>query len=352
MAKRKDKSGTLINPKTFSRLFNDISSLIEQSRKNVALHINSEMVTVNWRIGTSINVNILENKRAEYGKAIISRLSDLLTSKYGSGYSIAHLTYCRTFAAIYPNEQIVHAMREQLSWTHIRIILSIKDEIKREFYLQLCIKERWKTRFLEERIDSMLFERTALSKKPDELIKKELTILKSDGTVTSDLVFRDPYVLDFLGLKDTYSEFDLESAILRQLQKFITELGSDFAFIARQKMITIDKEDFRIDLLFYHRGLRRLVAIDLKLDRFKAAYKGQMELYLKWLDKYERKEGEETPVGLILCAQKQQEQIELLELNHGHIRVAEYLTQLPSKELLAQKLQRAIEIARNTGKKK
>jgi predicted nuclease of restriction endonuclease-like (RecB) superfamily len=253
---------------------------------------------------------------------------------------------------MYPDQEIVHALREQLSWTHIRIILSIKEEIKREFYLQLCIKERWKTRHLEERIASMLFERTALSKKSEELIRKELKVLKSEGTVSSDLVFRDPYVLDFLGLKDTYSESDLEFAILRQLQSFITELGSDFAFIARQKVITIDKEDFRIDLLFFHRGLRRLVAIDLKLDKFKAAYKGQMELYLKWLDKYERKPGEECPIGLILCAQKQHEQIELLELDKGGIRVSEYLTQLPSRELLSQKLKMAIQMARSQTKQK
>jgi predicted nuclease of restriction endonuclease-like (RecB) superfamily len=191
----------------------------------------------------------------------------------------------------------------------------------------------------------MLFERSALSRKPEEVLKQELSTLRSAGAVTPDLVFRDPYVLDFLGLSDTYSERDLESAILTQLQQFIIELGSDFAFLARQKRILIDNEDFKIDLLFYHRGLKRLVAIDLKLGRFKAAYKGQMELYLKWLDKYERKEGEESPIGLILCAEKSEEQIELLELNKGHIRVSEYLTQLPPKEVFASKLHKAIQLA-------
>lgn len=191
----------------------------------------------------------------------------------------------------------------------------------------------------------MLFERSALSRKPEELLRQELSTLQSGGAVTPDLVFRDPYVLDFLGLSDTYSERDLESAILTQLQQFIIELGSDFAFLARQKRILIDNEDFKIDLLFYHRGLRRLVAIDLKLGRFKATYKGQMELYLKWLDKHERKEGEESPIGLILCAEKSQEQIELLELDKGHIRVSEYLTQLPPKEVFASRLHKAIELA-------
>ena len=249
----------------------------------------------------------------------------------------------RTF---FHEDEIVNALSTQLSWTHLRELAAIEDDLKRIFYTELSIKERWSTRILSERIGSMLYERTALSKKPEQLIKKELDLLKSQGTVTADLVFRDPYVLNFLGLPDMYSESDFESAILNQLQQFIIELGSDFAFIARQKRIIIDNEDYKIDLLFYHRGLKRLVAIDLKLDRFKAAYKGQMELYLKWLNKHERKAGEDTPIGLILCSQKQQEQIELLELNKGQIRVSEYLTQLPPKELLAEKLHKAIEIAR------
>jgi predicted nuclease of restriction endonuclease-like (RecB) superfamily len=256
------------------------------------------------------------------------------------------LWHCVRTADIFSENEIVNALSTQLSWTHLRELAAIEDDLKRTFYTELSIRETWSTRTLQERIGSLLYERTALSKKPQELIKKELNLLKAEGSVTPDLVFRDPYVLSFLGLRDTYNENDLESSILNHLQHFIIELGSDFAFIARQKRILIDKEDYRIDLLFYHRGLRRLVAVDLKLDRFKAAYKGQMELYLKWLDKYERKEGEGLPIGLILCSEKQQEQIELLELNKGHIRVAEYLTQLPSKELLAQKLHTAIEIAR------
>jgi predicted nuclease of restriction endonuclease-like (RecB) superfamily len=247
---------------------------------------------------------------------------------------------------IFGEDQIVNALSTQLSWTHLRELAAIENDLKREFYTELSMRERWSTRTLQGRMKSMLFERTGLSKKPEALIRKELNLLRQEGSVTPDLVFRDPYVLDFLGLKDTYSETDLESAILKQLQYFIIELGSDFAFIARQKRILIDKEDYKIDLLFYHRGLRRLVAIDLKLDRFKAGYKSQMELYLKWLNKYERKEGEETPIGLILCAEKQHEQIELLELEKGHIRVAEYLTQLPPKKLLAEKLQVAISVVR------
>jgi predicted nuclease of restriction endonuclease-like (RecB) superfamily len=222
----------------------------------------------------------------------------------------------------------------------------LKNDLQRKFYIEMCALEKWSTRKLKERIDSMLFERTAISKKPDNLIKEELEKLKDSEELSPDLVFRDPYVLDFLGLKDTYSEKDLEASILRELENFILELGQGFSFIERQKRMAIDGEDFKLDLLFYHRKLRRLVAIDLKLGKFKAAYKAQMELYLRWLEKNEMQEGEKTPVGLILCAEGNKEQIELLQLHKSGIKVAEYLTELPSKKVLQQKLHQAIEISK------
>ena len=210
----------------------------------------------------------------------------------------------------------------------------------------MCRIERWSVRTLREKIGGMLFERTALSRKPDELARKELAELRDEDRLTPDLVFRDPYFLDFLGLKDTYSEKDLEAAILREMEQFILELGAGFTFVARQKRIVIDGEDFYLDLLFYHRKLRRLVAVDLKLERFKAADKGQMELYLRWLEKYEMEPGEEAPIGLILCADKGDEQIELLQLDRSGIRVASYLTELPPKKLLEQKLHESARRAR------
>ena len=326
-------------------LFNHIVVLIEQSRRRVALHVNSEITHLYWRVGKVINLELLGEQRAEYGEGIISSLATELTNTYGSGWSKRHLWHCVRVADTFPEDLIVNALSTQLSWTHLRLLAAIEDELKRMFYTELSMQEQWSTRVLQERMDSMLFERSALSKKPEELLRQELSTLQSSGAVTPDLVFKDPYVLDFLGLSNTYSERDLESAILAQLQQFIIELGSDFAFLARQKRIIIDNEDFKIDLLFYHRGLKRLVAIDLKLGKFRAAYKGQMELYLKWLDKHERKEGEESPIGLILCAEKSQEQIELLELDKGHIRVSEYLTQLPPKEVFASRLHKAIALA-------
>jgi predicted nuclease of restriction endonuclease-like (RecB) superfamily len=192
----------------------------------------------------------------------------------------------------------------------------------------------------------MLFERTAISKKPEDLVKQEIAALRDEDKLTPDLVFRDPYFLDFLGLKDTYSEKDLEAAILREMEGFILELGAGFSFIARQKRITVDDEDYYLDLLFFHRKLKRLIAIELKLGKFKAAYKGQMELYLRWLEKYEKEPGEETPLGLILCAGKASEQIELLQLHNSGIKVAEYMTELPERKLLEQKLHKAVEMAR------
>jgi predicted nuclease of restriction endonuclease-like (RecB) superfamily len=335
-------------------LYKEVSVLIEQSRGKVALIVNQEITLLYWHIGKVINEYLLKSKRAGYGETIVATVSRQLTVDYGKGFNKSNLHRMINFYKAFSEENKIATLTQQLSWSHFIEILILEEPLKREFYLELCKHERWSVRVLRERISSMLYERTALSKKPEDVIKQELGTLKTQGSVTTDLVFRDPYILNFLGLKDTYSETDLESAILNQLQHFIIELGTDFAFIARQKRIVIDNEDHKIDLLFYHRGLKRLVAIDLKLDRFKAAFKGQMELYLKWLDKYERRKDEESPLGLILCSKKQQEQIELLELNQGEIRVAEYITQLPSKELLAKKLHAAIELAKvtNTNKEK
>jgi predicted nuclease of restriction endonuclease-like (RecB) superfamily len=250
------------------------------------------------------------------------------------------------FAEVFPDERIVVSLIRQLSWTHIIALIPLDKPLQRDFYAEMCRIERWSVRTLRRKIDSMLYERTALSKKPEELARIELAALRDEDKLTPDLVFRDPYFLDFLGLTGAFQEKDLEAAILMEMEAFILELGVGFAFLERQKRITLDGDDFYLDLLFFHRRLRRLVAIELKLGEFKPAFKGQMELYLRWLDKYERREGEDTPLGMILCAGKKQEQIELLELDGAGIHVAEYLTALPPRKLLAKKLHRAVELAR------
>jgi len=333
-------------------LLQSIVSLIDGTRERVALTVNSELTLLYWNIGKQINEDILKNGRADYGNNTIAELSLVLTEKYGSGFNKRNLQSFIKLNAVYQDIEILHAVRAKLAWTHIRDIIYVNDPLKREFYTQLCIHERWSVRTLQERMGSMLYERTAISKKPELTILNELELLKNEKQITPELTFRDPYFLDFLGLHDSYSEKDLESAILANLQHFITEMGTEFAFLARQKRIIIDNEDFYIDLLFYHRGLRCLIAIDLKLDKFKADYKSRMELYLRWLEQNEQREGENKPIGLILCTEKSPEQIKYLMLdNDERIKVAEYLTLLPSKKVLEQKLQKAIELAENSIRK-
>jgi predicted nuclease of restriction endonuclease-like (RecB) superfamily len=246
------------------------------------------------------------------------------------------------FATVFEDVRIVSTLSRQLSWSHFQEIFPLDDPLKRQFYCEMCRLEKWNIRTLRDKISGMLFERTALSKKPEKLIKQELDRLSKENVVTPDLVFRDPYFLDFLGLKDTYAEKDLESAILREMEAFLLELGVGFSFVARQKRMTVDGEDYYLDLLFYNRKLHRLVAIDLKLGKFTAQDKGQMELYLRWLEKYEMEMGEEMPVGLILCAGKSDDHVELLQLSKSGIRVATYLTELPPKKVLERKLHEAI----------
>lgn len=328
-------------------LFKSVIKLIEESRSRTALEINSEITLLYWNIGKYIREDILKNNRADYGQRIVESLSERLTNQYGRGWSKRHLHNCLRFTEAFPHEQIVHALRTQLSWTHIRSLIPIEDELKRNFYIELSKIEKWSTRQLDERIQSMLYERTAISKRSDKTIRQELQHLKEQQQITPDIVFRDPYILDFLGLSDTFSETDLETAIIVELQRFIIELGNDFTFLARQKRITIDNRDYKIDLLFYHRRLKCLIAIDLKIGEFEAGYKGQMELYLRYLEKNESLEGENSPVGLILCIGKNEEHVELLRLEKSNIKVAEYITILPDKKLLKQKLHKAIEIARH-----
>ncbi len=250
------------------------------------------------------------------------------------------------FAEAFSDERIVSALRRQLTWTHFKTLAYVEDDLKREFYAEMCRIERWNTRTLSDKIGSMLFERTALSKRPDKLARTKIQKLREQDELSADLVFRDPYVLDFLGLKDTYAEKDLEAAIIREIESFILELGVGFTFVARQKRIVIDGEDYYLDLLFYHRKLRRLIALDLKIGKFTAADKGQMELYLKWLAKHEREPHEAEPLGIILCAGTRKEHIELLEPAESGIHVASYLTELLSKKQLKRKLRESVRLAR------
>lgn len=326
--------------------FDNISILISEVKSRVQNNLNSEMVLLYWNIGNYIRNNIYTDDNQEYGKKIISTLSSELCSKYGRGYSRSNLFNMIKFYEKFSDFKIVQTLSGQLSWSHVLELLKIEDKLKCEFYIAMITNERWSVRMLKERINSMLYERTALSKLPEATIENDLKILNEQNMMSKDLFFKDPYVLDFLELQDTYSEKDFENAILLELERFMLEFGRDFTFVGRQVRISIGDRDYYIDLLFYHRKMRRLVLIELKLGEFKPEYKGQVELYLRWLDKNERNEGEEAPLGIILCAEKSTETVELLELDKSGIHVAQYLTQMPPKDVLEKKLHKAIELAR------
>ncbi len=327
-------------------LLQDLRKIIDHTRKSIASTVNAGLTMLYWRLGERIRKEVLQGERAEYGLSIVVTLSRQLVIEYGNSFTDKNLRRMVQFAEVFPDEKIVVSLIRQLSWTHFIALIPIKDAIKRDFYAEMCRIEKWNVRTLRSKLDSMLYERTALSKRPELVARAEVDSLRKEDQLTPDLVFRDPYVLEFLKLNDRYLEKDVEDAIMRELEQFLLELGVGFCFVARQKRIVVDGDDFHIDLLFFHRGLKRLVAIELKLGDFQPEHKGQMELYLRWLNKYERGPGEESPMGLILCTGKKQERIELLELGQSGIHVAEYLTAFPSKEILQEKLQQAIQHAR------
>lgn len=327
-------------------LLSDLRRLIEQARAQVAQAANSTLTLLYWHVGQRIRREVLGERRAEYGEQIVSTLSAQLVREYGPGFALRNLRRMIQFAESFPDEAIVASLSPQLGWSHFVEILPLRQPLEREFYAEMCRVERWSVRTLRERIGSQLYLRSALAKKPEAVVKAEIGHLRAGGRMTPDLVFRDPYLLDFLGLPDGYSERDLEDAVLRDIERFLLELGMGFTFVARQKRISVGKDDFYLDLLFYHRHLRRLVAVELKLEPFQPAHKGQMELYLRWLDRHDRAPGEESPLGLILCAGADSEQVELMDLQASGIRVAEYLSKLPDAATLQQRLHRAIEQAR------
>lgn len=312
--------------KTFhnSSLLNELSQLIEQTQHQITQQANSALTMLFWHVGFMIGQDILENKRADYGKQIVVTLSRQLVEKYGRNFEEKNLRRMLQFSEMFSEKEIVVTLSRQLSWSHFLVLLPLKSEEARLFYAHSA--SGIGVRELRKKIHNKEYERTSIA--------------NIRNAVTPDIrnSFKDPYFLDFLGLSDTYLEKDLEDAVLREIEKFILELSKGLSFIERQKRMIIDGEDFYLDLLFYHRKLRRLVAVELKLGKFHAKYKGQMELYLKWLDRYEKNEGELPPVGIILCSESNPEQVQLLEMHKDGIMVAEYWTELPSKRELEKKI--------------
>jgi len=328
-------------------LLTDLRELIQSARQRIATVANSTTTMLYWHLGRRLLADSLQDERAPYGKRILATVSRELTLEFGQAFTLRSLYRAIQFYQGFSDQEIVSTLSAQLSWSHFIELLPIKAPLARDFYAEMCRIERWDVRTLRQKIGGMLFQRTALSRKPEAVISAEIVKLR-DGQMSPDTVFRDPYLLDLLGLKGAYSERDLESAILREIEGVLLEMGTGFAFVARQKRMSVGKDDFHLDLLFFHRHLRRLIAVELKLESFQPAHIGQMELYLRWLDKHERAPGEEAPIGLILCAAADAEQVELLQLDAKSIRVSEYLTELPPLPLLRARLHQAIAHARES----
>ena len=330
----------------YQSLHAQVRQLIIEARSTVVKQVNQTLTMTYWQIGKQISIEILDSNRAEYGKQVLRKLSQQLSDEFGKGFGYRNLLRMKLFYDYFPEQEKVTTLSSQLSWSHFVELLKLDNDIQREFYARMSHHEGWSVRTLRERMDGMLFERSAIAKQPEQVIRQELAKLEQPQTTSLALHLKDPYLLDFLDLQDNFSEKDLENAILHKLEHFILELGSDFAFMARQKRLQIGNNDYYLDLLFYHRKLKRLVLIELKLGEFKPEYKGQVELYLKWLAKHEQHSDENPPIAILLCSSKDKEVIELMELEQDAIHVSEYWLQLPPKEVLQAKLHKAIEEAK------
>lgn len=337
----------MVNTLTTQTLISDICELINRAKSQIAKTINQEMTLLYWHIGERIQKEILNFARAEYGEKVIETLSQQLTIRYGKGFSTANLFKMIALYEAFPDKNILLTLSTKLTWSHFVTLLYLKDPLKREFYAQMCSMDRWSVRTLREKIHKLLYERTALAKQPEAVIADSLSLVQQQNRLSTDMILQDPYVLEFLDLPKNYSESHLESAILDDIQQFLLEMGAGFCFVARQKRISVGKKDYWIDLLLYNRYLRRLVVVELKITEFKPEHKGQMEFYLRWLDKHERQGDDNAPLGIILCAEKDQEQVNLFDLDGSGIHVAEYLTELPPKEEFERRVHEAIQRSRD-----
>jgi predicted nuclease of restriction endonuclease-like (RecB) superfamily len=311
-----------------SKIFERVANIIELRKSRAGQYANREVTLMYWEVGHYVNSVVLDGSRAAYGKRIVTELASQLIVKYGKTFDVHNLRRMMRFAERFEDFQIVTELASQLSWSHFIEILPIKTDEARMFYAHDSALRHLGTKELRRQISRKAYERR-------EIANTQV----SETSALPFNVFRDPYLLDVLGLKDNYDEGDLEKAILIELEKFILEFGHGFAFVDRQKRMTMDGDDFKLDLLFFHRALRRLVAVELKIGRFKPQYMGQMRFYLKWLDRYERQKHENPPIGIILCTTASRKQIELLELDKEGIAVAEYWTDLPPKADFERKIQ-------------
>ena len=319
----------------------DIQSLIDQSKLSAVRAVNREMTVLYWNIGKRLKEEILQLKRAEYGQKILQTVSAKLTDLYGKGFSERNLSNCISFYELFP--ELDPNLVDKLTWSHFVELLTLKDPLEREFYAEMTKLDNWSVRTLREKRGKLLYQRTAVSKRPQDVIKESLNLVKNDGKLSTDMILQDPYIMDFLNLPEHYTESDLETSILNEVSKFLLEIGVGFSFVARQKRISVGNDDFYIDLLLYNRLLKRLVVLELKTTKFKPSYKGQMEFYLNWLDQNEKTAGEEKPIGIILCAEKDEAQIKVFDLEASGIHIAKYLPVLPEQDVFERKIKNLLQ---------
>ncbi|MBQ9418625.1 MAG: DUF1016 family protein [Bacteroidales bacterium] len=317
-----------------------IAAIVSEAKRQTVVHVNSALNMMYWQVGKYLVDELHYETYGQYGKSILQGIATRLTSMFGSGFTRTALVRMMNVAQVFSYDEMCATLSHTLTWSHLIDLATIDNQAKRLFYQKMCIEQHWSTRQLGRQLDAMLYERTLIAAKPEEEQIKVMDGMEK-GELTPEMVLKSTYIVDFLGLHGYYSEKNLEDAILVQLERFILELGQGFAFLERQKRISVDAVDY-----FYHRGLNRLVAIDLKLGKFKPEYKGQMELYLKYLQAYEQKPHEESPIGLLLCSEGNTEQVELMMLGEDNIKVAQYLTELPDKQWFIDKLNRSILIAK------
>ncbi len=325
--------------KTVDSLFKDIRVLIDRARDTAYRSVNVIMVRTYWEIGRMIFEKEQQGEeRAEYGSYLLKELSVKLTAEFGKGYNRTNLAYMRQFHSSFP---IVHALREQLSWTHYRLLLKVDKESAREYYLDECVNCNWSTRELERQINSMYYERLLLSGKKRSLVKKEAESKKEE--LQPAHFIKDPYVLDFLNLKPNtaFYEQELEQGLIDKLQEFLLELGKGFSFVGRQYRLTAEEEHFYVDLVFYNYILKCFLLIDLKAGKLTHQDVGQMDMYVRYFEENVRQESDNPTIGLILCAEKNKAVVKYSLLRESkQIFASKYKLYLPSEKELEQELER------------
>ncbi len=324
------------------KTYKSIKTILEKARSKAFTAVNTAMVRAYWSIGRIIVEEEQKGRaKAGYGEYLLTNLAERLTKDFGKGFDESNLRYIRKFYMVF---SIRDALRHELSWTHYRLLMRVEKEAARNFYIKECINSNWSTRELERQICSLLFERLALSRD-----KKGVLELAKKGhyiAAPSDIV-KDPYVLEFLGLEkhEKHLEKDIEQALIDKLQHFLLELGKGFSFVSRQQRITLDGDHFYIDLVFYNRLTRCFVLIDLKVGKLTHQDIGQMQMYVNYYKRTQMVEGENEPIGILLCAEKNKAVVKFtLPEGQKQIYISKYISYLPTEEELRAEIMREKEL--------